>query len=101
MNNFLLLQCYYNRWKPKLTLLDSSIPVLNCYTFVLRAEIVTIFEPKMVTISARNTNIYKICKLNLQDYIFQALQHFVTKFCNFTTFIMFFLAVVFDSLLFT
>ena len=44
--------------------------------FVLRAEIVIIFEPKMVTISARNTNIYKI-------------------------FIMFFLAVVFDSLLFT
>jgi hypothetical protein len=31
--------------------------------FVLRAEIVTIFEPKMVTISARNTNKYKICKL--------------------------------------
>ena len=31
--------------------------------FVLRAEIVTIFEPKMVTISARNTNILKICKL--------------------------------------
>jgi hypothetical protein len=33
------------------------------YMFVLRAEIVTIFEPKMVTISARKTNIYKICKL--------------------------------------
>jgi hypothetical protein len=32
--------------------------------FVLRAEIVTIFEPKMVTISARNTNIYNICKLH-------------------------------------
>jgi hypothetical protein len=31
--------------------------------FVLREEIVTIFEPKMVTISARNTNILKICKL--------------------------------------
>jgi hypothetical protein len=31
--------------------------------FVLRGEIVTIFEPKMVTISARNTNILKICKL--------------------------------------
>jgi hypothetical protein len=31
--------------------------------FVLRAEIVTIFEPKMVTISARNANILKICKL--------------------------------------
>ena len=30
---------------------------------VLRAEIVTIFEPKMLTIPARNTNIYKICKL--------------------------------------
>jgi hypothetical protein len=33
------------------------------YIFVLLAEIVTIFEPKMVTISARNTNLYKICKL--------------------------------------
>ena len=31
--------------------------------FVLRAEIVDIFEPKMVTISARNTNILKMCKL--------------------------------------
>jgi L-cysteine desulfidase len=30
--------------------------------FVFRAEIVTIFGSKMVTISARNTNIYKICK---------------------------------------
>ena len=68
--------------------------------FVLREEIVTIFEPKMVTISARNTNIYKICKL-LQDYIFQVLQHFATKFCNYTNFIMFFSVVVFDSLLFT
>jgi hypothetical protein len=65
--------------------------------FVLRAEIVTIFEPKMITISARNTNIYKIWK----GYIFQALQHFATEFCNFTNFIMFFLAVMFDSLLFT
>jgi hypothetical protein len=34
----------------------------------------------------------------LQDYIFQALEHFPTKFCNFTNFIMFFLAVVFDNL---
>jgi hypothetical protein len=31
--------------------------------FVLRAEIVTIFGSNMVTISARNTNILKICKL--------------------------------------
>jgi hypothetical protein len=37
----------------------------------------------------------------LQGYIFQALQYFATKFCNFTNFIMFFLTVVFDSLLFT
>jgi hypothetical protein len=29
---------------------------------------------------------------------FQALQHFATKFCNFTNFIMFFATVMFDSL---
>jgi hypothetical protein len=52
------------------------------YMFVLRAEIVTILP-------------------TLKDYIFQALQHFATKFCNYTNFIMFFLAVVFDSLTFT
>jgi hypothetical protein len=61
--------------------------------FVLRAEIFTIYEPKMVTISARNTKIYIQNLQTLQDYIFQALQHFATKFCNFTNFIMFFLAV--------
>ena len=38
--------------------------------------------------------------VQLPLYIFQALQHFATKFCNFTV-ISFFLAVVFDSLLFT
>jgi hypothetical protein len=59
------------------------------YMFVLRAEIVTIFEPNLQTLQT------------LQDYIFQALQHFATKFCNFSNFIMFFLAVVFDSLFFT
>jgi hypothetical protein len=32
--------------------------------FVLRAEIVTIFGSKMVTIFARNTNILKICSIN-------------------------------------
>jgi predicted amidohydrolase YtcJ len=36
--------------------------ILKC--ILLRAEIVTIFGSKMVTISARNTNIYKICKLH-------------------------------------
>jgi hypothetical protein len=69
--------------------------------FVFRAEIVTVFEPKMVKISARNTNIYKIFKLCKTIYIFQALQHFATTFCNFTNFTMFFLVVLFDSLLFT
>jgi hypothetical protein len=65
--------------------------------FVLRAEIVTIFEPKMVIISARNTNIYKIYKT-----IFSKLyKRFASKFCNFTNFVMLFLAVVFDSLLCT
>jgi hypothetical protein len=33
------------------------------YTFVLRAEIATTFGPKMIAISARNTKVYKICKL--------------------------------------
>jgi hypothetical protein len=36
-----------------------------------------------------------------QGYIFFILQHFATKFCNFTNFITFFLTVVFDSLIFT
>jgi hypothetical protein len=36
-----------------------------------------------------------------QGYILCILQHFATKFCKFTNFIMFFLTVVFDSLLFT
>jgi hypothetical protein len=63
--------------------------------FVLRTEIVTIFQPKMVTISARNTNIYKICKLC--KAIFSNL--YIISQPNFA--IMFFLAVVFDSLLFT
>jgi hypothetical protein len=33
------------------------------YTFVLRAEIVTIFGRNVVGISARNTKVYKICEL--------------------------------------
>jgi hypothetical protein len=67
--------------------------------FVLRAEA-----------SAENGNNFRTYILqtytvqNLQtaqDYIFQALQHFATKCCNYINFIMLFLAVVFDSLLFT
>jgi hypothetical protein len=33
------------------------------YTLVLRAEIATTFGPKMVTISACNIKVYKICEL--------------------------------------
>jgi hypothetical protein len=68
--------------------------------FVLCAEIVTIFEPKMATISARNTNILKICKLRKAIFsVFYTISppNFAL---NFTNFIMFFLTVVFDSLLF-
>jgi hypothetical protein len=32
------------------------------YTFVLRAEIATIFGPNVVAISTHNTKVYKICK---------------------------------------
>ena len=67
--------------------------------FVLRAEIVTIFEPKMVTISARNTNILKICKLRKAIFsVFYNISqpNFAILLNNFITF---FLTVVFDSLL--
>ena len=68
--------------------------------FVLHAEIVTIFEPKMVTISGRNTNIYKM--YNFAKVIFSKLYNISqTNFAILLNFIMFFLAVVFDSLLFT
>jgi hypothetical protein len=43
--------------------MPESLSLHILYMFVLRAEIVTIFEPKMVAISARNTNIHKIWKL--------------------------------------
>jgi hypothetical protein len=65
--------------------------------FVLRAEIVTIFWAE----NGNNfgTQYKHIQNLQtLQGYIFKALQHFATKLCNFTNSIMFFLAVVFDSL---
>ena len=64
--------------------------------FVLRVEIVTIFEPKMVTVSARQTNIYKICG-KLCKTIFSKL--YIISQPNFTNFNKFFLVdVVFDSL---
>ena len=48
------------------------------YIFVLRAEKVEVFAAKIVTFSARNTNIYKTCN------IFRILEHFATKLCSFT-----------------
>jgi hypothetical protein len=62
--------------------------------FVLRAEIVTICGLKMVTISARNANIYENMQAS-QGYIFRVLQHFATKFCNFTNFNKFFTGIYF------
>jgi p-aminobenzoyl-glutamate transporter AbgT len=51
----------------------------NCYHFRL----------KMVTISARKYKHIQNMQTS-QGYIFRILQHFVTKFCNFTNFGKFF-----------
>ena len=67
------------------------------FIFVLRAQIVTTFRPEVVTISARNTNIIQNSQ-TLQSYIFRILQHFTTKLYYLANFIVFFLAVVIDSL---
>jgi hypothetical protein len=57
------------------------------YMFVLRAKIATTFKPKMVEISARNTYTKHVQTVQTsQGYIFQALQHFANKRCNFTNF---------------
>jgi hypothetical protein len=63
------------------------------YTFVLRAEIATIFGPNVVAIFARNTESIQNLR-TLHGYIFRTLQHFATKLCKFTYFSMLFLAVV-------
>jgi hypothetical protein len=61
----------------------QSLQVL--YTFVLRAEVATIFGPSVVAISTRNTKVYKICELC--KAIFSAFyKHFATKVCNCTQF---------------
>lgn len=49
--------------------------------YVLRVDIDTIFERKMVTISERDTNIYKISTpLNFSNF----KRDFAAKLCNFT-----------------
>ncbi len=50
--------CRQNMWNRRLCVSISQI----FYIFVLRVEITTIFERKVVTISARNTIMQKICK---------------------------------------
>jgi hypothetical protein len=60
----------------------QSLQIL--YMFVLRAEIVAIFGSKMV----QNMQTW-------QGYSFCILQHFVTKFCNCTTFNKFFTRIYF------
>ena len=57
------------------------------------------FSSKMVTFSARNTNIIIQNLQTLQGYIFRILQHFATKFCNSTNFKILFLAVAKDFVL--
>jgi hypothetical protein len=65
------------------------------YTFVLRAEIATTFGPKMVAISARNTKVYKICKLC--KAIFSAFYNILQpNFAILLIFSMLFLAAVID-----
>ena len=48
--------------------------------------------PRVIQINTENLQIS-------QGYIFLILQHFETKFCNFTNFNMLFLAVVMDFVL--
>lgn len=64
--------------------MGKNIALQILYIFVLRAEIATIFGSKMVAVSVRNTNIYIYNLETSQGYIVHTLQHFATKFCNFT-----------------
>jgi hypothetical protein len=63
------------------------------YTFVLRAEIATIFGPNVVAIQHAIQKYPKFA--NLQGYIFRILQHFATTLCNFTHFSMLFRGIYF------
>ena len=60
----------------------------NFLIIVLRAEIATIFEPKVVTISARNTIMRKFA--NFVRLYFPHITTFSSKFWNTTTFERFF-----------
>ena len=58
----------------------SITKFVNFLVILLRAEIVTTFESKMVTIYARNTIMRKF--VNFVRHIFYIFQHFATKFWN-------------------
>jgi hypothetical protein len=59
----------------------QSLQIL--YTFVVHAEIATIFGPNVVALSACNTKVKSEQNLQtLQDYIFRILQHFATNLSN-------------------
>jgi hypothetical protein len=68
----------------------QSLQIL--YTFVLRAEIATIFSPNVVAIANFRTHIFIF---SATKYIFRILQHFATKLCNFTNFSMLFPGIYF------
>ncbi len=70
----------------------------NFFIIVLRAEIVTTFGSKMVTISTRNTKYNVIQNIEAsQGYIFRILQDFAIKFWHFTSFERFFPVISFFS----
>ena len=68
----------------------QSLQIL--YTFVLRAEIATIFWPKCGSNCQFRTHIFIF---SATKYIFRILQHFATKLCNFTNFSMLFPGIYF------
>jgi hypothetical protein len=56
-------------------------------------------EPKVVIFTVRDTNIYKICELHTQGYIFFIIQHLATNLCSFTHCRTLFVAVLLDFVL--
>ena len=64
------------------------------FSHVLRAKILTTFGSKMVTLSARNTIIRKFANF-ARLYFRRILEHFATKFWNFTCFETFFPGISF------
>jgi hypothetical protein len=92
------------QWLEDMTFIFSSYRRVISFTVYTKFEnFARLYFPSLL--AARNFVQRQISAshfwVGAAGYIFQALQHFITKFCNFTNFIMFVLAEVFDSLLFT